>query len=77
MSYHIVLHHYAYIPCKKKKQQNRIAGGNNSTEAIFDQNDMLSINKTINKQTFVWSNQDTDIFPKVYPSLKWRFVPVS
>lgn len=55
---------------QKKTQQNRIAGGNNSTEAIFDQNDMLSINKTINKQTFVWSNQDRDIFPKVYPSLK-------
>lgn len=55
---------------QKKKQQHRIVGGNNTTEAIFDQIDTLSINMTTKKQTFVWSNQDTDLFPKVYPSLK-------
>lgn len=51
-------------------KQHRIVGGNNTTEAIIDQNNTLSINKTIKKQIFVWSNEDTDLFPKVYPSLK-------
>lgn len=65
----VLPHSFASL-CIYAKEQHRIVGGNNTTEAIFDQNNILSIKKTIKKQTFVWSNQDTDLFPKVYPSLK-------